>query len=432
MSINKEIFRLTVPNVISNISVPLLGMADVAIAGHIGGDMTIGALAIGTTIFNFIYWNCAFLRMGTSGMTAQAYGAGNRLECNALLVKALAVALSLSCVLLIFQKQLADGALYLMGASDEVSAMAREYVMARIWAVPAAISVFAMQGWFIGMQDSKTPMWMSIFANVVNISFSMLFAFVLDMGIAGIAWGTVVSQYMSLLLALVIYRIKYYNANNPLKLQASLQISTMMRFFKVNRDVFLRTFCVVVAYTLFTKMSAYYGDVVLATNSLLMQLFTLFSYMIDGIAYAAEAISGKCVGEGNYDKLRRACKAFMIWGGVVAVLYVVVYIVTWRGILGLFSPSEVVLACAEQYIGWIIAVPLVCFIPFMIDGIMLGATRTAPLRNTVAISLAIQIVLLLLLKDVVGNMSVWISFLAFLFMRGVLLIPELRRLINDK
>jgi len=432
MSINKEIFRLTVPNVISNISVPLLGMADVAIAGHIGGDMTIGALAIGTTIFNFIYWNCAFLRMGTSGMTAQAYGAGNRLECNALLVKALAVALSLSSVLLIFQKPLADGALYLMGASDEVSAMAREYVMARIWAVPAAISVFAMQGWFIGMQDSKTPMWMSIFANVVNISFSMLFAFVLDMGIAGIAWGTVVSQYMSLLLALVIYRIKYYNANNPLKLQASLQISTMMRFFKVNRDVFLRTFCVVVAYTLFTKMSAYYGDVVLATNSLLMQLFTLFSYMIDGIAYAAEAISGKCVGEGNYDKLRRACKAFMIWGGVVAVLYVVVYIVTWRGILGLFSPSEVVLACAEQYIGWIIAVPLVCFIPFMIDGIMLGATRTAPLRNTVAISLAIQIVLLLLLKDVVGNMSVWISFLAFLFMRGVLLIPELRRLINDK
>ena len=432
MSINKEIFRLTVPNVISNISVPLLGMADVAIAGHIGGDMTIGALAIGTTIFNFIYWNCAFLRMGTSGMTAQAYGAGNRLECNALLVKALAVALSLSCVLLIFQKPLADGALYLMGASDEVSAMAREYVMARIWAVPAAISVFAMQGWFIGMQDSKTPMWMSIFANVVNISFSMLFAFVLDMGIAGIAWGTVVSQYMSLLLALVIYRIKYYNANNPLKLQASLQISTMMRFFKVNRDVFLRTFCVVVAYTLFTKMSAYYGDVVLATNSLLMQLFTLFSYMIDGIAYAAEAISGKCVGEGNYDKLRRACKAFMIWGGVVAVLYVVVYIVAWRGILGLFSPSEVVLACAEQYIGWIIAVPLVCFIPFMIDGIMLGATRTAPLRNTVAISLAIQIVLLLLLKDVVGNMSVWVSFLAFLFMRGVLLIPELRRLINDK
>ena len=432
MSINKEIFRLTVPNVISNISVPLLGMADVAIAGHIGGDMTIGALAIGTTIFNFIYWNCAFLRMGTSGMTAQAYGAGNRLECNALLVKALAVALSLSSVLLIFQKPLADGALYLMGASDEVSAMAREYVMARIWAVPAAISVFAMQGWFIGMQDSKTPMWMSIFANVVNISFSMLFAFVLDMGIAGIAWGTVVSQYMSLLLALVIYRIKYYNSSNPLKLQASLQISTMMRFFKVNRDVFLRTFCVVVAYTLFTKMSAYYGDVVLATNSLLMQLFTLFSYMIDGIAYAAEAISGKCVGEGNYDKLRRACKAFMIWGGVVAVLYVVVYIVAWRGILGLFSPSEVVLACAEQYIGWIIAVPLVCFIPFMIDGIMLGATRTAPLRNTVAISLAIQIVLLLLLKDVVGNMSVWVSFLAFLFMRGVLLIPELRRLINDK
>lgn len=432
MSVNREILRLTIPNVISNISVPLLGMADVAIAGHIGSDTTIGALAIGTTIFNFIYWNCAFLRMGTSGLTAQAYGAGNRRECNALLVRALTVALVLSSVLLIMQEPLAKGALYVMGGSENVSGMAYEYVMARIWAVPAAISIFALQGWFIGMQDSKTPMWIAIFANVVNIAFSLLFTFVFGMGITGIAWGTVVSQYMSLALALTIYRIKYYTSDSPLAIKVSLRLGEMMRFFKVNRDVFLRTFCVVVAYTLFTKMSAYYGDVVLATNSLLMQLFTLFSYMVDGVAYAAEAISGKCVGEGNYDKLRKACKAFMIWGAVVALLYVGVYIVAWEEILMLFSPSAEVMACAGEYIGWIIAVPLVCFIPFMIDGIMLGTTRTAPLRNTVAISLAIQIALLVLLKDIAGNAAVWISFLAFLFMRGVLLIPELNRLMHDR
>jgi MATE family multidrug resistance protein len=431
MSVNKEILRLTVPNVISNISVPLLGMVDVAIAGRIGGDMMIGALAIGTTIFNFIYWNCAFLRMGTSGLTAQAFGAGNRMECNALLVRALAVAMILSGLLLIFQKPLSEGALYLMGGSAEVSGMACDYVMVRIWAVPAAISIFALQGWFIGMQDSKTPMWVSIFANVLNVTFSVLFAIVLDMGIAGIAWGTVVSQYLSLGLALLIYRIKYYDAGCPLEVRRSLRWSKMMRFFQVNRDVFLRTFCVVVAYTLFTKMSAYYGDVVLATNSLLMQMFTLFSYMIDGVAYAAEAISGRCIGERNYVKLRRSSNAFMVWGGVIAVVYVAIYCVAWQSILGLFSPSEDVMACAGQYIGWIIAVPLVCFVPFMIDGIMLGATRTAPLRNTVAISLGIQILLLLLLKDKVGNMSVWISFLAFLFMRGMLLVPELRKLMKE-
>jgi MATE family multidrug resistance protein len=178
-------------------------------------------------------------------------------------------------------------------------------------------------------------------------------------------------------------------------------------------------------------MSAYYGDVVLATNSLLMQMFTLFSYMIDGVAYAAEAISGRCIGERNYVKLRRSSNAFMVWGGVIAVVYVAIYCVAWQSILGLFSPSEDVMACAGQYIGWIIAVPLVCFVPFMIDGIMLGATRTAPLRNTVAISLGIQILLLLLLKDKVGNMSVWISFLAFLFMRGMLLVPELRKLMKE-
>lgn len=432
MSVNREIFRLTVPNVISNITVPLLGMADVAIAGRIGGDVTIGALAIGTTIFNFIYWNCAFLRMGTSGLTAQSFGANDRAECNALLVRALAVAMVLSAVLLLLQKPLAVGALYIMGGSETVSNMAYEYVMTRIWAVPAAISVFALQGWFIGMQDSKTPMWVAIFANVVNIAFSLLFTFVYGMGVVGIALGTVVSQYMSLILALVIFRVKYYSGESPIEIRASLRMREMLRFFQVNRDVFLRTFCVVIAYTLFTKMSAYYGDVVLATNSLLMQLFTLFSYMVDGVAYAAEAISGRCVGERNYEKLRRASKAFMIWGASVAALYVGVYLVAWEEILMLFSPSAEVMACAGEYIGWIIAVPLVCFVPFMIDGIMLGATRTAPLRNTVAISLAIQIILLLVLKDIVGNIAVWVSFLAFLLMRGVLLLPELRRLLAGR
>lgn len=432
MSVNREIFRLTVPNVISNITVPLLGMADVAIAGRIGGDVTIGALAIGTTIFNFIYWNCAFLRMGTSGLTAQSFGANDRAECNALLVRALAVAMVLSAVLLLLQKPLAVGALYIMGGSETVSNMAYEYVMTRIWAVPAAISVFALQGWFIGMQDSKTPMWVAIFANVVNIAFSLLFTFVYGMGVVGIALGTVVSQYMSLILALVIFRVKYYSGESPIEIRASLRMREMLRFFQVNRDVFLRTFCVVIAYTLFTKMSAYYGDVVLATNSLLMQLFTLFSYMVDGVAYAAEAISGRCVGERNYEKLRRASKAFMIWGASVAALYVGVYLVAWEEILMLFSPSAEVMACAGEYIGWIIAVPLVCFVPFMIDGIMLGATRTAPLRNTVAISLAIQIILLLVLKDIAGNITVWVSFLVFLLMRGVLLLPELRRLLAGR
>lgn len=432
MSVNREIFRLTVPNVISNITVPLLGMADVAIAGRIGGDVTIGALAIGTTIFNFIYWNCAFLRMGTSGLTAQSFGANDRAECNALLVRALAVAMVLSAVLLLLQKPLAVGALYIMGGSETVSNMAYEYVMTRIWAVPAAISVFALQGWFIGMQDSKTPMWVAIFANVVNIAFSLLFTFVYGMGVVGIALGTVVSQYMSLILAMVIFRVKYYSGESPIEIRASLRMREMLRFFQVNRDVFLRTFCVVIAYTLFTKMSAYYGDVVLATNSLLMQLFTLFSYMVDGVAYAAEAISGRCVGERNYEKLRRASKAFMIWGASVAALYVGVYLVAWEEILMLFSPSAEVMACAGEYIGWIIAVPLVCFVPFMIDGIMLGATRTAPLRNTVAISLAIQIILLLVLKDIAGNIAVWVSFLAFLLMRGVLLLPELRRLLAGR
>ena len=207
---NREILRLAVPNIISNITVPLLGMIDIAIAGRMGGnDSTIGALAVGTAIFNFIYWNFAFLRMGTSGLTAQAYGAGNKREVANILGRSMVAALAVALLLLVFNRPVGRFALTLMQGSPEVMALAGEYFFARIWAAPAAIGIFALHGWFIGMQDSTTPMVVTIINNLINIACSLWFVFGLDMGVAGIAWGTVVAQYAALVISLAILWAKY-------------------------------------------------------------------------------------------------------------------------------------------------------------------------------------------------------------------------------
>ena len=275
---NREILRLTIPNIISNVTIPLLGMIDIAIAGRIGDDATIGALAIGTAIFNFIYWNFAFLRMGTSGLAAQAYGSGDKRAAANILGRSLLAALAIALLLLIFNRPIGGLAMQIMqGSSEEAMTLAREYFFARIWAAPAAIGIFSLHGWLIGMQDSTTPMVVSIINNIVNVACSLWFVFGLDMGVEGIAWGTVVAQYTALLITLAILTVRYRAYIRLIDLRESLRMEPLVRFFKVNSDAFLRTLCVCTVYTCFTAFSARFGDTILATNELLMQLFMLFS-----------------------------------------------------------------------------------------------------------------------------------------------------------
>ncbi|MDR1722933.1 MAG: MATE family efflux transporter, partial [Tannerella sp.] len=276
-SVNRNILRLAVPNIVSNIVIPMLGMIDTAIAGHIGADVNIAALAIGATIFNFIYWNCAFVRMGTSGMTAQAFGAGNMRECANMLLRSLWLALAIVVLLLTLQQPVGRFSLYIMHGSETVSRLAGEYFFARIWAVPASIALFAVHGWFIGMQDAKTPMIVSIISVITNALFSLVFVYCFDMGIKGIAWGTVVAQYVGLVMSVALWLRKYRHLLGFFDIRESLKLRPLLQFMNVNKDVFLRTFCVVIVYTFFTSISARFGDTVLATNALLMQLFTLFS-----------------------------------------------------------------------------------------------------------------------------------------------------------
>lgn len=424
---NKEILRLAIPNIISNVTIPLLGMIDIAIAGRMGGsDATIGALAIGTAIFNFIYWNFAFLRMGTSGLTAQAYGAGDKSETANLLGRSMIAALGIALLLVVFNRPIGRLAFMIMEGSPEVMALAADYFFVRIWAAPAAIGIFSLHGWLIGMQDSTTPMVVSIINNLINIGCSLWFVFGLDMGVAGIAWGTVVGQYAALTITLVFIALRYHDYVAQISLRKSLQMTPLVRFFRINSDAFLRTLCVCTVYTCFTAFSARFGDTILATNELLMQLFMLFSYMLDGFCYAAESLTGRYIGERNRTGLAKCMKLLLVWCGAVAVMFVIIYIFGWRQVLGIFSDSPTILACAGEYIVWILLVPLLGFIPFLIDGILIGATKTRIMRNTTFWSLVGFFVLFFGLEGVMGNNALWLAYIGFIVIRFVLMLVATR------
>lgn len=425
---NQLILNLAIPNIISNIAIPLLGMADVAIAGHIGSDSAIGALSIGTTLFNFIYWNCAFLRMGCSGLTAQSYGAENWKECTNLLIRSLILALIISSILLILKVPIINLSMNYIECSEQIRPLVIDYLTTRFWAVPASITLFSIHGWFIGMQDSRSPMWVVIFSNIVNIVFSIYFAQHLNYGIKGIAIGTVIAQYSSLILSLIILYFKYKERFVRTTLKESLNKLKILNFFNINGDIFVRTLIITIAYTLFTTNSSKFGETILATNTLLMQLYTLFSYMSDGFAFAAESLSGRYIGEKKYDQLQSIIKQLLYWSGGVAALFILCYILSWESILQLFNPSDTVLSCAREYIFWVISIPLAGFLPFLIDGIMLGATQTKVLRNSVAISFVIYLILLYSLMPILGNNAIWTAFLSFILLRGILLIKPLLKI----
>ncbi|MDE6778604.1 MAG: MATE family efflux transporter [Alistipes sp.] len=424
MNMNREILRIAVPNMVSNITVPLMGIASTAIAGHLGGDSaaTIGALAVGVSIFNFIYWNCAFVRMGTSGLTAQAFGAGDFDECTNMLARALTVSVVLGAAVLALQYPLGEMALRMMNGDG----MVRDYFYARIWAVPAGIVLFGFNGWYTGMQNALIPMCIAIAVNVVHIAFSLWFAFGFDMGIVGIAYASVVAQLVGVALAAVLLFARYGSMLTRVDWRKVLDMEAMRRFFAINRDIMLRTLCIVAVYTFFTAASSRMeNSILLAVNTLLLQLFTLFSYMNDGFAYAAEALTGRFIGERRPDLLRRCVHGCMAWCLLVSVVFVGIYVGWWRELLGVFmsddaADAQAVIDTAGSYIGWIIVIPIAATLPFLMDGIMVGATQTRVMRNSMIASSAAYFAIYYAFEPWVGNNALWLAFTMYMFLRGVL------------
>lgn len=416
---NRRILRLAIPNVISNITVPLLGLISIMIAGRLGSDTAIAAIGIGAAIFSFIYWNCAFIRMGASGMAAQAYGARDFRECMNILVRALSVALALALLLLIFQRPIGRFGMLVMGESGEVNTMVAKYFYARVWAAPATISHFAIGGWFIGMQNSRTPMIIAISINVLSIIFSFMFVDYFGMGVEGIAWGILVAQYLGILLSAALWWKYYRRLLRYLDLRAAIQWKPLARFFNINKDIFLRTMCNTLVYTFFPFISREYGTTVLATNIILIQLFTLFSYIQDSLGYAAEALVGRFYGAKNRSSLRESIVKMFWWSGAIAVIFVLVFLFFWDDIIMFFGASESIVECAGDYIGWIIIIPLVGFAPFLMDGIFIGATQTRILRDSMAISTVIFFGIFYGLSGMIGVTALWLAFVIFVVSRGI-------------
>ena len=426
---HKEILSLAIPSIVTNITVPLLGLVDVAIVGHMGDASYIGAIAVGTMMMNVICWLFGFLRMGTSGMTSQAYGRGDSKEAATILFQAIALGAAIGILFVLFQPLLLRLFLFFMRPSDEIRAFASVYFHVCVFGLPAALVMYGLTGWFIGMQDTRTPMTVSIFQNIVNIMTSLLLVYVFGMKVEGVALGTLTAQYSGLLLALYILRRKYVSHYQLLFSQFTLKPGdyssfsykhTLNRFFRVNRDIFLRTLFLVAVNAAFTSVGSRQGDVILAVNTLLFQFFTLYSYIMDGFAYAGEAICGKYYGAGNAPSFHACIRRLFAWGVIMTVVYTAAYYFGANDILHVLSNEQTVIEASEPYLLWVALIPVAGMGAFIWDGVFIGITDSRGMLLSCFVAAIVFAIMLSLFFTTMGNHALWLALLSYLLARGVM------------
>lgn len=419
MYMNRKILNLAIPNIISNITIPLLGMVDLAIVGHLDSKVYIGAIAIGSMVFNLLYWSFAFLRMGASGLTAQAYGARNFEETTAILIRGLMVAFIGALAVLILQVPIEKAAFLLIDGSSEVESLAISYFYIRVWAAPATIAIYALTGWFIGMQNTKTPMVIAIVINILNVCLNIIFVYGFNLKSDGVAWGTLIAQYSGLFIALILLYKYYGKLFKHLNKQITFSRTGITKFFLVNRDIFIRTMSLLAVFTFFTSQSASIDDNTLAANSLLLQFLLFFSFFTDGFAYAAEALVGKFYGAKQFNLLKQAIKRVFVWGIGITLIFTLIYYFGNTLILNLLTNQVEVLATAQEYTFWIVLVPIVSVSSFIWDGIFIGITAAKQMRNSMLISVfGVFFPVWNLLNSTYHNHALWFAFILFLLSRG--------------
>ena len=484
MSIHREILRLAVPSILANITIPLVGLVDTAIVGHISDASAIGGIAIGTMLFDLLYWNFGFLRVGTSGLTAQAYGRekthpgppheGRGSEVGSLLFRSLRVALigALACIAI--QWLFVKGVLALVPCSAEVAAFAERYFFVRIWAAPATLSLMALKGWFVGMQDTVSPMATDILVNVVNMLASYVLAVYTPLGGVGVAWGTLIAQYAGLTLALGILGKKYQLTPSLCwegwggscgSRRGSCEGRGGSSLFRLNSQLFVRSLCFMVVYVGFTSLASKYGDTELAVSAILMKLFMLFSYFVDGFAYAGEALVGKQIGEMKVSaavvqggavsrphqedsiyatfvaarqmspsaswvsRLRSVVVALFAWSLGVGAVFTLVYALWGNGCIGMMTDDAVVRAAAMPYMGWLIAMPIVSTLAFMWDGVYVGAAAGKEIMIAMIWAAVAFVAGYMATEPLWGVQALYVGYFAHLLARVIYLTAKWRRVI---
>ena len=386
--IDKEILRLALPSILANITVPLVGMVDIAVAGHLSASAAalIGGISVGSLMFDMLYWNFGFLRAGTGGMTAQAYGREDWSGCRSLLLRGVGTALLISLAILLIQWPFQKLVFLLVNCSEEVKSLALKYFYIRVWAAPATLSLMAFRGWFIGMQDTFSSMLTDVIVNGVNILASILLALGIPgtgfdgIGFSGIAWGTIIAQYTGLVFATGIVTVKYRQIIRLPAGNASERLSALSG--RVNGDLFIRSLCLMVVYLAFTAISARFGDVLLAMCSIMMKLMMIFSFFTDGFAFAGEALTGRFIGMQRSDLLREGVRHTFAWSLGIGLLFVAIYLVSGMGMFRMMTSDTSVIDSAGAFLGWLVLMPLIGCPAFTWDGIFIGATETRILRNS--------------------------------------------------
>ena len=407
-AINKDILKLALPSILANITVPIVGMVDVAVAGHLSASAAtmIGGIAIGSMLFDLLYWNFGFLRVGTGGLAAQAYGRGDRPECARVLTRSLGIALSCALLLIAIQWLFVKAAFLFVDCTPQVQELASQYFFIRIWAAPATLALMALKGWFIGMQDSVSAMLTDLTVNGMNILMSIVLALGISvggwnyegMGFAGVAAGTVAAQYSGLLVALVLLLVKYrrntLSAIGRADLRGVFKGDQMRRFMSMNADLFVRSLCFIAIYIGFTVISARYGDTLLAVSSILMKLLMIFSYFTDGFAYAGEALTGRYIGAKDRPMLSQTVRWTFAWSMGIALIFMLIYHFAGVPMLRMMTSDATVVEASREYLPWLLLMPLIGCAAFTWDGIYIGATASKEMRNS-------------MLWAVVGFVAVW-------------------------
>jgi len=429
---NKRILKLALPNILTNLTVPLLGMVDLHLMGYLDSAVYMGAIALGGVIFNLVYWGFAFLRMSISGIAAQSYGKNDTFDIANTLFRGLLLALGGALLLLILQTGIEKLSFLILDGSPEVKTLAREYFYVRIWAAPAAISLMVFYGWFLGMQNAIYPMIIAVSVNIVNILLSFLFVKTFGMNVDGVALGSVIAQYFGLFLAVVFFMKKYRYILKTFNLSAIIDGKGIRNFLNVSGDIFIRTACIILVFTFFTSESAGFGNITLAANSALLQFLFLFSYFLDGFAYAAEALVGKYFGAKDSINLKKVIRLLMLWGLGFGILFSLSYLLFGNELLLFFTKHENVLIEGSRFLPWLVLMPILSFASYIWDGVYIGTTASKLMKYTMIASTIVFFTIYYSFHTNMQNNALWLAIIVFSFMRSFLQFIFYKRAVYKK
>lgn len=425
--LNKEILRLSIPTIVSNITIPLLGICDTAISGHLGSELFLSAIAVGSVMLNVVFWIFGFLRGGTSGITANALGKGSQSEISRVFYRSLLIAFSAGAFLIIFQKPIFLVLWHITGSGPDIRTEVFDYFSIRIWGSPALLAIFAISGWFVGMQNTLWPMVIAIATNVINIIFSFLLAFSWGVGFNGVAIGTLISNWSGLLIAFccLVWFLKGRSIKTSVK---NIFNGEWLKYFTVNGNLFLRSFFIICVTMGVTAAGARIGYLTLAINVIIMQFFQFFSFFMDGYAYSAEAMVGFRAGQGNLPSLQSCVRRLLFWTLGTGIFFSLIYFLGLDFFTALLTESfNVREGISELYI-FVALIPLVSCWAFIYDGIYIGITDTFQMMISTLLSSIIFFCILSLnfwgmdfLSAIDGNMIIWTAFLSYLLIRGIYL-----------